>query len=78
MVLLHITVVIVTMALMGIVRIIHLTATAIGAACILALLVWLRHLFVDFRIRRAGGVRAPILAGNLFSGALSFYVCFLG
>lgn len=35
---------------------------------ILTVLVWLRHLASDIKIRKLGGVRAPILAGNLLSG----------
>lgn len=38
----------------------------------ITVLVWLRHLASDIVIRRAGGVRAPVLAGNLLSGKSTF------
>ncbi|KAL6830448.1 cytochrome P450 [Trichoderma afarasin] len=40
---------------------------------ILTVLVWLRHLASDIRIRKLGGVRAPILAGNLLSASKLYY-----
>jgi hypothetical protein len=35
---------------------------------VITVLVWLRHRVSDIIIRRAGGARAPVLAGNLLSG----------
>lgn len=40
----------------------------IGLIPIITALVWLRHRVSDIIIRRAGGARAPVLAGNLLSG----------
>ncbi|KOS21929.1 Cytochrome P450 52A13 [Escovopsis weberi] len=41
--------------------------------CGVTILVTIRHLVVDYRISRAGGVRAPILAGNLLSASAFYY-----
>ncbi|KAK2591120.1 hypothetical protein QQS21_011183 [Conoideocrella luteorostrata] len=46
---------------------------AIGLAALVISLVWLRHRVVDIQIRLVGGVRAPLLAGNLIS-ATRLYV----
>lgn len=49
----------------------------IGLIPIITVLVWLRHRVSDIIIRRAGGARAPVLAGNLLSGKLSLASLFL-
>ncbi|ETR98907.1 cytochrome P450 alkane hydroxylase [Trichoderma reesei RUT C-30] len=46
---------------------------SVSLVFILTLLVKLRHLASDFRIKRLGGVRAPILAGNLLSASKLYY-----
>lgn len=43
----------------------------IGLLPVLTVLVWLRHRVSDVIIRRVGGTRAPVLAGNLLSGKLA-------
>jgi hypothetical protein len=43
--------------------------TVLVLFCFLPVLVWVRHRIVDVKIKRAGGVRAPILACDLFNGA---------
>ncbi|KAL3960423.1 hypothetical protein ACCO45_005540 [Purpureocillium lilacinum] len=44
-----------------------------GSVCLFAALVWARHRAADIRIRRAGGTRAPVLAGNLFSASWFYF-----
>ncbi|UKZ92431.1 uncharacterized protein TrAFT101_007386 [Trichoderma asperellum] len=39
----------------------------------ITVLVWLRHLASDIIIKRAGGARAPVLAGNLLSASKLYY-----
>ncbi|KAH6604929.1 cytochrome p450 alkane hydroxylase [Trichoderma cornu-damae] len=48
---------------------------SIGVVLVLGLtvLVWLRHLASDIKIRKMGGVRAPILAGNLLSASKLYF-----
>ncbi|PON26009.1 cytochrome P450 [Trichoderma gamsii] len=45
----------------------------IGLIPIITALVWLRHRVSDIIIRRAGGARAPVLAGNLLSASKLYY-----
>ncbi|KAL6853262.1 cytochrome P450 [Trichoderma novae-zelandiae] len=45
----------------------------VGSVFILTVLVKLRHLASDAKIRRLGGVRAPILAGNLLSASRLYF-----
>lgn len=49
----------------------HTLTIIFGLIPAVTVLVWLRHLASDIIIRRAGGARAPVLAGNLLSGKTS-------
>ncbi|KAK5997338.1 Cytochrome P450 52A3-B [Cladobotryum mycophilum] len=51
----------------------HAFTTSISVLGVITVLVWIRHLIADIRIKRAGGVRAPVLAGNLFSASRFYY-----
>ncbi|UNI19781.1 hypothetical protein JDV02_005937 [Purpureocillium takamizusanense] len=44
-----------------------------GTVLLFAALVWARNRVADDRIRRAGGARAPILAGNFFSASWFYF-----
>ncbi|KAL7918615.1 cytochrome P450 [Trichoderma austrokoningii] len=48
-------------------------ATVIGLVPLITILVWLRNHASDILIQRAGGVRAPVLAGNLLSASRLYY-----
>ncbi|RFU80837.1 cytochrome p450 alkane hydroxylase [Trichoderma arundinaceum] len=51
----------------------HVLMVGVGIVLSLTVLVWLRHLASDIKIRKLGGVRAPILAGNLLSASKLYF-----